>query len=690
MPGFDPYHKWLGIRPEEQPANHYRLLGLTLFEDDLDTISRAADQRMDHVRSFRTGSHAVLSQQILNELAAARVCLLNQQKKAAYDQGLRATIVPPSPPPTRESLIAVEQSGIPNVEPPSIHTTHKKPMPPLLPWALVGVGGLVAVIVLILIANRGRDDQEIAKTPASLITPLGSPNVESTKAKPQPAPRPQSEPKAQPKPKVEPKPRPAKPKSPVLEDPKPLPQVEATKINSKPRQPAAQAKPQPKEPPKARLPVPDFAAQEQAMKQIKEVYGDAWAAAKANAKQQPSSKRINTLVLWNTHNSRWNDFGTDVCNVALLRGKKELWRSNGLRIPWAANKDTFLAVPVPRISADTVRVEIVRWHASGGGLSEVQVFSGKENIAQGRQATVSAKWAGEFSASTLTDGITTSAENMKGYWLLPYGTQGWAEVDLRDNSTSSLAKSLLQKAKQTNTNDAAHFVLLRLCRDIATQTSDDELAFDAIDFMASEFDISGPEMKAEFIEKAVKRPYLTPEQKTIIAEAALTVIDEAIGEDNFDTAKRVGTQASQLVRSSKNKDLLQQIVEKIKEIQVAAKAYLDAKEAMATLRDNPDDPKANLIVGKYECFTKGDWDKRLPMLAKGSDEGLKALAAKDIAGATSTKEQVKLGDAWWDVSKERAIYWYKQALPRLAGLDKDRVKKRVSENESRRNRGTGT
>lgn len=29
---FDPYHKWLGIPPDEQPANDYRLLGHGLFE----------------------------------------------------------------------------------------------------------------------------------------------------------------------------------------------------------------------------------------------------------------------------------------------------------------------------------------------------------------------------------------------------------------------------------------------------------------------------------------------------------------------------------------------------------------------------------------------------------------------------------------------------------------------------------
>ena len=88
---------------------------------------------------------------------------------------------------------------------------------------------------------------------------------------------------------------------------------------------------------------------------------------------------------------------------------------------------------------------------------------------------------------------------------------------------------------------------------------------------------------------------------------------------------------------------------------------------MATLKEKPDDPDANLIVGKYQCFTKGDWDKGMPMLAKGSDEKWKALAEKDIAGADSANEQVKLGDAWWDVSKERAVYWYRLALPGLVG-----------------------
>lgn len=86
---FDPYHKWLGIPPEEQPPNYYRLLGIKVLEADPDVISTAADRQMSHIRSFQTGPNAALSQTLLNEISNARVCLLNREKKRAYDETLR-------------------------------------------------------------------------------------------------------------------------------------------------------------------------------------------------------------------------------------------------------------------------------------------------------------------------------------------------------------------------------------------------------------------------------------------------------------------------------------------------------------------------------------------------------------------------------------------------------------------------
>jgi len=86
---FNGYHVWLGIPLSEQPPNHYRLLGISIFESDLDVIDHAADRQMAHVRTFQSGRNGALSQQILNELASARVCLLSPEKKADYDGALR-------------------------------------------------------------------------------------------------------------------------------------------------------------------------------------------------------------------------------------------------------------------------------------------------------------------------------------------------------------------------------------------------------------------------------------------------------------------------------------------------------------------------------------------------------------------------------------------------------------------------
>lgn len=89
---FNGYHVWLGIPPGEQPPNHYRLLGIAPFETEMDVIDHAADRQMAHVRTFQSGRHAALSQQMLNELATARLCLLNAERKAVYDRQLRAEL----------------------------------------------------------------------------------------------------------------------------------------------------------------------------------------------------------------------------------------------------------------------------------------------------------------------------------------------------------------------------------------------------------------------------------------------------------------------------------------------------------------------------------------------------------------------------------------------------------------------
>jgi hypothetical protein len=89
---FDPYHKWLGIPPKDQPPNYYRLLAIDLFESDPEVIDAAANRQMAYVQQRASGEHMAESQKLLNELSTARLCLLDQKKKSAYDLQLRVNV----------------------------------------------------------------------------------------------------------------------------------------------------------------------------------------------------------------------------------------------------------------------------------------------------------------------------------------------------------------------------------------------------------------------------------------------------------------------------------------------------------------------------------------------------------------------------------------------------------------------
>jgi hypothetical protein len=188
---FDPYRKWLGIPDQTQHPHHYQLLGLALFEDDPDVIENAANRQMTHVRSFQTGQYASYSQDLLNEIAQAKICLLQPDSKASYDLQLQtklnATATHPDPmAPVATTSIPVAAAASTEVATPiraaaTERATPVRPDNPIkelssqvsfgtktvsrrahtrksnagLPWlmalgALIGVGLLIGVLMLLL------------------------------------------------------------------------------------------------------------------------------------------------------------------------------------------------------------------------------------------------------------------------------------------------------------------------------------------------------------------------------------------------------------------------------------------------------------------------------------------------------------------------------------------------------------
>ncbi len=87
---FDPYLELLKLQTTDRPPDHYALLGLPRFESDRSRIDEAAGERMSLLQEFANSEHLDASQKLLNEVSAARRCLLNETKKIAYDEDLRS------------------------------------------------------------------------------------------------------------------------------------------------------------------------------------------------------------------------------------------------------------------------------------------------------------------------------------------------------------------------------------------------------------------------------------------------------------------------------------------------------------------------------------------------------------------------------------------------------------------------
>ena len=87
---FDPYRDLLDIKSPERPPDHYALLGVAKFESDRVKVDEAAGERMALLQELANSEHMDASQRLLNEVSAARRCLLNATTKMSYDEELRA------------------------------------------------------------------------------------------------------------------------------------------------------------------------------------------------------------------------------------------------------------------------------------------------------------------------------------------------------------------------------------------------------------------------------------------------------------------------------------------------------------------------------------------------------------------------------------------------------------------------
>ena len=254
---------------------------------------------------------------------------------------------------------------------------------------------------------------------------------------------------------------------------------------------------------------------------------------------------------------------------------------------------------------------------------------------------------------------------------------------------AALANRLIQQAADSKDDLAARYVLLREASALAAQAGDAATTLKALTEMGKVYNVDAMAVKLDALAKASSAA-ATPDAQKSLAEQYLVLIDEAAAADNYDAAMRAAGPAEAAARRGQDAALVTRVQTRAKEVRDLQGESAKAKAAKQTLAQKPDDPAANLLVGRFLCFSKADWDNGLPLLAKCSLPTLKTLAAKDLAQPAEAAGQVEVGDGWWDMSEKetgkeakaafqaRARFWYGKAQPALTGLAKTKIEKRLA------------
>jgi len=257
---------------------------------------------------------------------------------------------------------------------------------------------------------------------------------------------------------------------------------------------------------------------------------------------------------------------------------------------------------------------------------------------------------------------------------------------------AALAKKILQEGATGEHDPTSRYALLRVARDLAAIAGDAETALKAIDELARRYRVDAIAMKATVLAKLAAKLRLPADHKKFLPVLG-KAYDEAVAADRYDVARAIGKLATDSAKKTRDPIAKNAVEKKLKALKQLEADYAKIKDALAVLETKPTDPEANLAVGKYRCFVRGDWDDGLPYLALGSDPVLQKLAEQEVVMPDSATDQAKLADGWWDLAEkekdaatkkrmqQRAGFWYKKALPKLTGLGKKKVEKRLADIE---------
>ncbi|MFO0802613.1 MAG: PA14 domain-containing protein [Gemmataceae bacterium] len=252
------------------------------------------------------------------------------------------------------------------------------------------------------------------------------------------------------------------------------------------------------------------------------------------------------------------------------------------------------------------------------------------------------------------------------------------------------ATKLLGLADAEADDPALRYAMYRDARDFAIEISETPLVLRAVDGILLHYALDADALRIEALDKVQKTAGNNTALKNA-AEAALAAGENAIAADRFAAAVRYVQIASEAVKRGNLPAAMKEEADALSaRVQKGAEAFKPVQQALDDLQKNPGNRDAAYAVGHYRCFRQGRWDEGIKNLAAGAFGDMRTAATLDAAAPRPGPGDVKIADAWWQVSQSavdtlekqgaihRARHWYARSLAGLDGAARMQVESRLA------------
>ena len=254
---------------------------------------------------------------------------------------------------------------------------------------------------------------------------------------------------------------------------------------------------------------------------------------------------------------------------------------------------------------------------------------------------------------------------------------------------TALAEKLLEQAEGSKDDMAARYVLISEASTASAKAGDPVNFLKAAEALSKSFKISLADAQAAGIDALTAN--LSKDTARDAAQPILDAADAALGTGEFDAAQKLLKAADSASRKGSVKEVSASVALRTKSLTALRKEFDKLGDARKKLETAPTDGDANLLLGRFLCFVKNDWEAGLPRLVLGSDATLRAAAEKDDKANTgSATDKAEAGDVWYKLAASadalqksnmmsRALARYRDAQSDATGLSKIKIEKRIEE-----------